>query len=62
MLIKHEMYIKFNSRSFIKLFPHIFVAVVQLLSRVRLCDSMDYSLPGFPVLKHLPELPQAHIH
>ena len=27
-----------------------------------LCDPMDCSTPGFPVLHHLPELAQSHIH
>ena len=27
-----------------------------------LCDLMDYSMPGFPVLHHLPELAQTHVH
>ena len=27
-----------------------------------LCDPMDYSMPGFPVLHHLPEFPQTHAH
>ena len=36
--------------------------VVQLLSRVWLCDPMDCSIPGFPVLHFLPEFPQTHIH
>ena len=27
-----------------------------------LCDPMNYSTPGFPVLHHLPELPQTHVH
>ena len=35
------------------------VVVVQSLSHVRL---MDCSTPGFPVLLHLPELVQTHIH
>ena len=26
------------------------------------CDPMDYSIPGFPVLYHLTELDQTHIH
>ena len=26
------------------------------------CDPMDYSTPGFPVLHHLPELAQTHVH
>ena len=25
-------------------------------------DPMDYSMPGFPVLHHLPELAQTHVH
>ena len=36
---------------------------VLLLSRcLTLCDPMDCSTPGFPVLHHLPELAQTHIH
>ena len=27
-----------------------------------LCDTMDFSTPGFPVLHHLPELAQTHLH
>ena len=27
-----------------------------------LCDSMDYSMPGFPVLRYLPEFAQNHVH
>ena len=27
-----------------------------------LCDSMDCSTPGFPVLHHLPEFVQTHVH
>ena len=37
-------------------------AVVQSLSRVRLCNPMDCSTPGFPVLHGLPELAQIHVH
>ena len=33
------------------------VWIVQSLSRVRLC-----STPGFPVLHHLPEFAQIHVH
>ena len=33
---------------------------VQLPSRVRLCDSVDCSMPGFPVHLQPPELAQAH--
>ena len=31
-------------------------------SRLTLCDSMDYNTPGFPVLYHLLELAQTHLH
>ena len=38
--------------------------VVRLLSQssLALCDPMDCSTPGFPVLDHLPEFAQTHIH
>ena len=35
---------------------------VQLLSRVRLCNPMHYSMPGFPVYQQLPELTLTHVH
>ena len=38
------------------------VAVVQLLSCVWLCNPMDCSMPGFPVLHYLPEFAQTHVH
>ena len=38
------------------------LVVVQLLSRVRLCDSMDCSTPGLCVLHHLLELASIHVH
>ena len=38
-----------------------FSSVTQLCS-VTLCDSMDSSTPGLPVLHHLPELAQTHVH
>ena len=31
-------------------------------SCLTLCDPMDYSMPGSPVLHHLPELIQTHVH
>ena len=37
------------------------VLVVQSLSCVWLCDPMDCSMPGFPVLHHLLELVQTHV-
>ena len=36
--------------------------VVQLPSRVTLCDPMDCSMPGLPVPHHLPEFAQVHVH
>ena len=36
--------------------------VVQLLSHVRLCNPMDYSMPGLPVPHHLPKFAQVHVH
>ena len=40
----------------------IFAVDVQSFSRVWLCDPMDCNMPGFPVLHHLPEFAQAHVH
>ena len=31
-------------------------------SCLTLCDPMDFSLPGFPVLHHLLEIAQTHVH
>ena len=31
-------------------------------SHLTLCDPMDCSTPGLPVLHHLPELAQTHVH
>ena len=38
------------------------VVAVQSLSRVRLCNSMGWSTPGFPILHRLPEFAQTHVH
>ena len=35
---------------------------VQSLSRVRLCDPMNHSMPGLPVHHQLPEFTQIHVH
>ena len=35
---------------------------VQSLSCVWLCDTMDCSMPGFPIHHQLPELTQTHVH
>ena len=40
---------------------HLAIAV-QSLSCVRLCDPMGCNTPGFPVLSHLPEFAQTHVH
>ena len=37
-----------------------FSSVAQLCPT--LCDPMDYSMPGFPVLHYLPEFAQIHVH
>ena len=42
------------------LFLHCCCSVAQ--SCPTLCDSMDCSIPGFPVLHRLPELAQTHVH
>ena len=39
---------------------HVCYSVAQL--RLTLCVSMDCSIPGFPVLHHLPESAQIHVH
>ena len=38
------------------------IIVAQSLSCVRLCNPMDCSTPGFPVLHHLLELAQTDVH
>ena len=38
------------------------ISSAQLLSHVRLCDSMDYGMPGLPVHHRPPEFTQAHVH
>ena len=38
------------------------VVVVQSLSRVRLCNPVDCSMPGFPVLHYLIEFAQTHVN
>ena len=38
------------------------VAIVQSVSLVQLCDPMNCSIPGFPVLYYLPEFAQTHVH
>jgi len=42
------------------IFYPMFSSVAQ--SRPTLCNSVDYSTPGFPVHDQLPELAQTHVH
>ena len=54
------------------IFPQLFYTLFHLFiyhrccsgaqSHPTLCDPMDCSMPGFPVLHHLPELAQTHVH
>ena len=48
------------SRDFFLLHTSICCSVAKLC--LTLCDPMDGSMPGFPVLHHLPELAQIDIH
>ena len=44
---------------------HIFISCCSYSvtqSGLTLCDSMDYSMPGFPVHHQLSELTQTHVH
>ena len=40
--------------------PLLLLSVAQ--SCLTLCDPMDGSTPGLPILHHLPEFTQAHVH
>ena len=40
----------------------VVVVAVQSLSRRTLCDPMNCSMPGFPVLHHFPEFAQTHVY
>ena len=42
--------------------PSVQFSSVQSLSRVRLCDPMNRSMPGLPVHHQLPEFTQTHVH
>ena len=41
---------------------NLHLVVAYFLNLVRLCNPMDCSTPGFPVLHYLPELAQTHVH
>ena len=45
---------------FLMLYLSVCSSVIQLC--LTLCDPMDCSMPGFPVLHYLPELTQTHVH
>ena len=55
LVLKLRLNLKNQNKLFIFL---LFVAQLNLT----LCDPMDCSTPGFPVLHHLPELAQTHVH
>ena len=42
--------------------PNSPFVVVQSLSHVQLCDPTDCNTPGYPVLHHLSEFAQTHVH
>ena len=66
ILFIHYYYVKNAS---LDMFPKvkeikakINVFVVQSLSCVQLCNPMDYSMPGSPILHCLMEFTQIHVH
>ena len=66
LVLSHELviipvYFLFFGRVYIRLYVHLFSSV-QSLSRVRLCDPMDCSMPDFPVHHQLPKFTQTHVH
>ena len=46
----------------VKLVMLIMVVVVRSLSHVHLCNPMNCSTPGFPVLHYFLEFAQTHVH
>ena len=46
----------------VKLVMVIMVVVVESLSHAQLCDPMNCSTPGFPVLHYFLESAQTHVH
>ena len=46
----------------VNFFSTMQISSVQPLSRVRLCYTMDCSMPGLPVHHHFPELTQTPVH
>ena len=52
-----ELYINITDIDF-----YMCIAVLQLLSCVRLCYHMDHSISGFPIFYYLLEFAQIHVH
>ena len=52
---------KSNTGGLIRVEIHCFCCSVAQ-SCPTLCNPMDYSTPGFPVLHHLPDFPQTYVH
>ena len=62
-LFLKNVLLRFLASIFYTLTTHCLTIVVfQSLSHVRLCDPMDCSMPGFPVLHYLLEFAQIHVH
>ena len=57
----HSSSLIYSQHSVFACLPSICCGSVTQLSPT-LCDSVDYSMPGFPVLHHLQELAQTHVH
>ena len=51
-----------SRRLWFQLCLHLLCCCLVVQSCLTLCDPMDCSTSGFPVLHHLPELAQAHAH
>ena len=62
-LTKHWLFLFFTSCVFnFHVMSILLLVVVQSLSFVQLCNPMNYSTPGFPVLHYLLEFSQTHVH
>ena len=44
------------------IYPQPFCCFSAAQLHLTFCDPMDCSMPGFPVLQHLPEFAQTHVH
>ena len=59
--LTHQQHMDYSSLKFLKACGSLFFcSVAQSCST--LCDPMDCSMPGFPVLHHLLELAQTHVY